>query len=313
MDFRFNAEKMNTVFMVPGDIADKHLKLAGAMQLRVILYCFKNMSQPIDPEKMAEFFGTSVEDVTDALMFWAELGFLITDRPSKKQAENQRREKAAPVKTPKPTRTEIVKRGFECPQIAFLLNEAQLKFSRTLKESEKAVLVWMYDDLGLDASLILMVIEYAMQAGKCNVNYIEKIAKDWADSGVETIADAEQKILELTNSRSAWNVMRQAFGLDMRAPSDAESKLANSCILEWKMSSELLKKAYDICIDSIGKYKASYIKTVVTAWHKQGIKTLDDLKNSLETGNKDTAKQGKKSGDWAAYDIDLMNEIINGD
>ncbi len=307
MNFRISAEKMNTVFMMPGEIADSHLKLAGALQLRVIIYCFRNMSAPIDGDKMSELFGVAKEDVLDALMFWAELGYLETDRKVKEKPGSEA-VKPAPVKSPRPTRGEVVRRGFECPEIAFLLNEAQLKFSRTLKESEKSVLVWIYDDLGLDASLILMVIEYAIRAGKCSVNYIEKIAKDWADSGVENISDAEQRILELTNLRSAWNVMRMAFGLDMRAPSETESKLAAKCVLEWKMSSELLKKAYDICIDSIGKYQQKYIKTILTSWHKAGVKTLEDVKK-LEEAEK-PEKQKKASAGYAAYNIDLMNEII---
>lgn len=314
MGFRIHAEKMNTVFMLPTEIADQHLKLAGALQLRVILYCYRNMTCEIDPTAIAKVLSTTEEDVRDALMFWVELGLLVSDQPSAPAPAKAEPVKPAPPKTPKPDRGEVARRGTECPEIAFLLNEAQHKFGRMLKQSESSVLVWLYDDLGMDAALILMVIEYAVQAGRCNISYIERVARDWVESGVESIADAEKRIVELNNARSAWNIMRSAFGLDSRAPSEAESKLAKQCVLEWKMSRELLKMAYDICVDSIGRYKASYIKTVLTAWHKKGIRTPEELKAAeQETGEKQP-KQNKKNGQYyAAYDMSLMDKIIDGD
>ncbi len=315
MGFKICFEKMSNSFSLPADVADKCLKLAGAVQLRVILYCFKNMSEEIDPSKISKAISVSPQDVTDALMFWSELGILSSDGENPVAVKQNIKAENKVHKIIKPDRAEVARRGTESPEIAFLLNEAQKKFGRMLKQSESSALVWMYDDLGMDASLILMVIEYALKAGKCNISYIEKVAKDWIQSGIESISDAESRIVELNNARSAWNVMRAAFGLDQRAPSDSEAKLAKQCVLEWGMSRELLKNAYNICIDSIGKYKASYIKTVLTAWHKKGIKTVKDLENAEEENtNPAPKKQTKKSNQYyASYDISLMDKIIDGE
>lgn len=315
MGFRISPEKLTSCFMLPAEVVDSHIKLAGALQLRVILYCYRNMAAPIDPAGIAAALSVSEEDVLDALMFWSELGLLVADQATATEPIRPAAPepvKAAPPKTPKPDRKEIARRGLECPEIAFLLNESQQKFGRMLKQSESSVLVWIYDDLGMDAALILMVIEYALQAGRCNISYIEKIAKDWVENGVESIADAESRIVELGNARSAWNIMRSAFGLDQRAPSDAESKLARQAVLEWKMERDLLKKAYDICVDSLGKYKASYIKSVLTAWHKNGITKVSELESKQEETEK--PKSQKRSGSkygYATYDLSLMDQIIN--
>ena len=254
MNFKVCKDFKTVPFSVPSAIVDSHLKLAGALQLRVILYCLRHTyDAEINPALMAELFSVSEEDINDALMFWAELGFIECEGPTfKPQQTVTELPKVAPPKAPRPDRKEVARRGLESPEIAFLLNEAQQKFGRMLKQSESSVLVWIYDDLGMDASLILMVLEYAVQAGKVNISYIEKIAKDWVESGVDSIVAAEQRIVELNNNRSAWNKMRRAFGLDLRSPSETESKLAVLTIIEWKMSDELLKKAYDICIDSCG-------------------------------------------------------------
>ena len=37
MEYKLNLGSWNSVFAVPSDIVDKHLKLAGAVQLKVLL------------------------------------------------------------------------------------------------------------------------------------------------------------------------------------------------------------------------------------------------------------------------------------
>ena len=92
MDFKLNLEKAIGGFMLPTEIADSHLKLAGALQLRVILYCYRNMKTPIDIKAASSFLNASEEDIKDALMFWSELGILVCDKEYaediKKSVEN---------------------------------------------------------------------------------------------------------------------------------------------------------------------------------------------------------------------------------
>ncbi len=315
MDFRVRKDFKTPPFSVPSEIVDSHIKLAGALQLRVILYCLRHTyDAEVDPAQMAEIFNVSKEDIEDALLFWAELGFIECERPIQPAAPIVHEvPKVAPLKAPRPDRKEVARRGLESPEIAFLLNEAQQKFGRMLKQSESSVLVWLYDDLGMDASLILMVMEYARQAERFNISYIEKVAKDWVENGIDSISAAEKRIAQLNNSRTAWWKMRAAFGLDARAPSETESKLATQCVIEWKMSDDLLKKAYDACIDSVGKYKIAYIKKVLTDWHKNGITKPEDLDNHAEQTRVEIKKKKGNNSSMATYDLSLLDEIINGD
>jgi DnaD/phage-associated family protein len=309
MDFFVKPESLSAAFLLPADITDKHIKLAGALQLKVILYCYRHMADGFDAKKISEALSISEDDVKDALNFWCELGVLGSNE-QKTTVLPTVVTPTPPPKAIKPNRGEVARRGLEDAEIAFLLSEAQIKFGRTLKQSESSLLVWLYDDLGLNAAVILMAIEYALQAGKCNVGYIEKVGKDWAESGVDTVLAAENKIAELGNERLYWNVMRSAFGLDTRAPSESETKLANLVIGQWKMEKSLLKKAYDLCVDQIGKYRASYIKTILTSWHKKGICSVADLEKETKAAEKPKAKS---KGSYATYDISKLDEIINGD
>lgn len=322
MNFKVRKDFKTVPFSVPSEIVDSHLKLAGALQLRVILYCLRHTyDAEINPALMAELFSVSEEDVNDALMFWAELGFIECEGPVFTPAVSLPEPvKVAPPKSPRPDRKEVARRGLESPEIAFLLNEAQQKFGRMLKQSESSVLVWIYDDLGLDASIILMILQHAVQSEKVNITYIERVARDWAENGIDTIAAAEQRIVELNNNRSAWNKMRRAFGLDSRSPSATEANLAVSCIIDWKMEDALLKRAYDTCVDSCGKYNIKYIKKVLTDWHKQGIGSVEELEKALSNQSEGTERKSK-SGSKAksvnttegSIDWSLMDQIINGE
>lgn len=314
MQFKVRKDFKTPPFSVPSEIVDSHIKLAGALQLRVILYCLRHTyDSDINPTEMATLFNVSVDDVCDALMFWCELGFIESENaPVVEKLIPEAPKKVAPPKPIKPDRKEIARRGLESPEIAFLLNEAQQKFGRMLKQSESSVLVWLYDDLGMDTSLILMVLEYARQAERFNISYIEKVAKDWVDNGIDSISAAENRIVELGNARTAWYKMQRAFGLDNRAPSESESKLAVQAIVEWKMSEALLKKAYDACVDSLGRYKVTYIKKVLTEWNKAGVKDVKDLEKLTDTADKPNAKKGKNAS-MATYDLSLLDKIINGD
>ena len=82
MNFKVRKDFKTVPFSVPSEIVDSHLKLAGALQLRVILYCLRHTyDAEINPALMAELFSVSEEDVNDALMFWAELGFIECEGP----------------------------------------------------------------------------------------------------------------------------------------------------------------------------------------------------------------------------------------
>ena len=322
MNFKVRKDFKTAPFSVPGEIVDSHLKLAGALQLRVILYCLRHTyDAEVNPALMAELFSVSEEDINDALMFWTELGLIECEgaafTPTTPAPEVK---KVAPPKAPRPDRKEVARRGMESPEIAFLLNEAQQKFGRMLKQSESSVLVWIYDDLGLDASVILMILQHAVQSEKVNITYIERVARDWAENGIDTIAAAEQRIVELNNNRSAWNKMRRAFGLDSRSPSATEQAIAVSAVIEWKMDDALLKRAYDACVDTCGKYNIKYIKKVLTEWHKQGIGSVEELEKALSNQSENTEGKSKsgtkrKSVNTTEGSIDwsLMDQIINGE
>lgn len=303
MEFYINPLSLQGVFTVPNSIADKHLKLSGAVQLKVLLYALRHMSENICDADISSALNIPLPDVNDALCFWADAQIIVLKgdpipKPEVKETKPIRRTAVV-----KPTREDVIRRGKESDKIVFLLQEAQKKFGRLLKTNESSTLVWLLDDQGMDVSLILMLIEYAVSLDKCNISFIEKTAIEWKNSGVETISDAERHIAELYRKNTAWKIVRAVFGIDDRLASTKELDYAEKWINQWKVDKDLLRLAYEKCVDTKSKFIMSYTAKIIEEWHNMGFKTADDVKR---TDKPDTAKKG-----YGSYDINLVEQMIN--
>ena len=296
MVYNINPQIFHSAFSVPSDVADKYLKLSKGEHLKVLIYILRNSIKSPTVEEISFETDVSVYDVKEALLFWADAGFLIFDNNSKEK-ENKKSVK----KTLKPSRLDVAKRGLEDQKLSYLLNQIQLIFGRMLKDNEVETFGWLYDDLGMDVSLILFIVQYAKQQGKANIRFIESIATQWWDKGIETIADAEQEIKETAVAMEAWYFVSRTFGIEQRKPSEKERTLSLKWVKEWNISKDLLKKAYDICIDNRSKFSFPYIAKIIENWHKDGINSIDDLDNASK---KDQKMQG-------AYNIDLFEQMLD--
>ncbi len=303
MKYYINSGALMSAFPVPSAVADKHIKLAGAVQLKVLLCVFRHSAEEISPEGIADFLSLSAADVKDALRFWVDAGILACEGETPVAVRSvSEKPKSVRAATVKPTREEIARRGIESPEIAYLLREAQQKLGRALRQSESSTLVWLHDDEGMSVSVLLMLLEFAISDGKGNIGYIERTALSWIDDGVEDIAAAERKINEIYNTRSCWSTVCKAFGIDRRLPSKREEEYALLWVKERGYSHELLREAYNRCIDSTGKLSMPYIAKILEKWHKDGVKTPTDIK--------DERTDTKKAETMAAYDTSLFDKML---
>ena len=285
MNYIIDPKVFSAVFTVPAAVADKHLKLARGEHIKVLLYIMRNMSVNPDNAEIAAASGLSEYEVEEALLYWAGAGILLPDGRSAEKTEI----KAPAVKqNAKPDRADVARRGAEDEKIRYLLTETQMKLGRNLKSNESSTLVWLYDDLGLDVSLILMIVQYAAAHGKPRIGFIESTATDWVNRGIDTIAEADRELNKMAMSEQAWGIVCSSFGLEKRKPSKNELKLSLMWTDEWKMSREMLTAAYNACVDSISKFDMKYVSKILENWHEKGYKT-------------------------PAYDLDLFEKMLNSD
>lgn len=305
MEFSLNIKSISSSFPVPCDIADKYIKLASGEQLKVLLLALRDLSDKIDSDRIAEKLKIDKTAAEDALLFWVQCGIL--SRPETPAAKPQ---KSVIISAEMPTRQDVINRGLEDEKIRLLLREAQLKFGRNLKNNESRLLVSLYDDYGMDVSVILLLLQHAAAQNKANLTYIRQEAVKWLEAGVEDVRDGEALIAKEALSMLAFGVVRRAFGIEDRKPSDREAELSNLWVNEWKFSPEMLKAAYDACIDSKAKISFPYIAKILEKWHAAGYKTPADIK----AGEKKPQARSKGAvNDFAGFDLDAFEAKLNSD
>lgn len=299
MNYYINPASLSAVFTVPACVADRHLKLANGDHLKVLLYIMRNMASDNTPEEISSALDIPVYDVNEALLYWADAGILLPKDSSPAVAKEK---KKAVSRVEKPGRGDVARRGAEDPKIRYLLSETQLKLGRNLKSNETSTLVWLYDDEGLDVSVILMIVQYASAHNRANIRFIETTAVDWINRGIDSIAAADEELRRMAVGEKAWGTVASAFGLERRKPSKKETELSMLWVDEWKLSKEMLAAAYEACIDSKSKFSMPYIAKILENWHAKGYKTPADIEQKPKK---------TQENNYGAYDIELFEKMLN--
>ncbi len=299
MGYTVNPICLSSVFTLPSTVADRHLKLANPEHIKVLIYIFRNLAEGIIIEKIADATGVSEYDINEALLYWADAGILLPDRTNtiNKTDDKPKSQK----KSEKPSRVDVAKRGLEDERIRYLMNETQIKFGRNLKTNETSTLIWLYDDLGLDVSLIMLIIQYAVNHNKANIRFIEQIATEWVDNGIDNISDAEEDLRIRAEDDLLWKKVSICFGIERRKPSKKELELSRLWITDWKISNEMLTLAYEECVDKKSKFSFPYVAKIIENWHNDGITSPEDI----------TSKKEKKDDGFGVFDLDLYEKMIN--
>lgn len=316
MEYRLHMGPWNSVFAVPTALVDRYLKLAGKEQLQVLLWMLRHGGEAFSPEALAQELALDQDAVLDALDYWQQEGLLASRegqltpaaQPEASQAPAAPQSPAqAPGLPPKrrlvrPDTQHLAARMGESEEIRFLMQEAQATFGKTISPAMASTLLAMCDDYGLPVEVVVMLLHYAKDVGKTGTAYLDSVARDWAESGVFTLEAAEKKLQELEEHRQAWAKVQSAAGLPRRAPSRKEEDAAYRWVYQWKFTGEMLRAAYERCVDNTGKFNISYINKILEGWHKQGARNLQEVE-ALEAKKKEEREQG------TSYDIDQLEKM----
>lgn len=315
MSFSMNLGAWNSVFAVPCSVVDDNLKMAGSVQLKVLLWALRHAGEPFEAENIANALGIDRADVGDAMLYWQETGLIMSDggvfspatgkkaspetavpfQPEAKQQtpEEDDRPKRVLSRPQKPDSAFVAKRIGESQEIACLMQSAQEILGRLISGGDSATLLMIHDDFGLPSDVIIMLMQYAVSIGKSSMRYIEKVAINWADEDVTTHEKAEERLRTLSEKQKAWYTVEQAIGFSHRSPSKREEVFAPVWVDEWKFSPDMIREAYDRTIDGAGKYQTAYMNSILERWHKAGIATPKEAADE-QMEHSAPQKSGKK-------------------
>lgn len=292
MDFMINPTKWNKSFAVPSEVVDDYIKLAGSVQLKVLLWMMRHSAEDRSFEDLSSAIGVSAPDCIDALNFWKETGILVSSDSEikadvvaheeipviKKETSKVNNTKILPeIEAVKPTVEQIVARGDESEEIRFLFQEAQMRLGKTIGHDGQAVLLMMHDAYGLPVEVIVTIIEYCVSVGKTSTSYIAKMGKDWGEREIDTLEKADEVISELKASDEMWGEFRIRTGISTPRPTSAQMKYLNRWKNEFKFSIEMILLAYEETANNIQKMSFPYMDKILKNWFEEGLKTPHEV------------------------------------
>lgn len=335
-DYNINLGVWNSVFAVPSEVVDKYIKLAGAAQLKVLLWILRNTSNAFTVDDIGNALSMHPADVRDSIEFWVTAGLLSknqntlmpkkdsytvveqavqtpsTPKPQIEHSEPKHVMPAVPQEKPvtrplsrpeRPDSVFVAQRLVADATLASLMQEAQVILGRPLSHGDSATLLMLHDNDGLPVDVILMILTYAVGEGK-GMRYIEKMGINWSSEGIDTLEKADEKIKEITKSKEAWAIASKTFGVkNVGSPSKTQIEYSDRWINKWGYRTDMLRNAYEKCVDTKGEYNLKYIDGIIKKWHSSGIFTIDDL-NKAEH-NKTSVKGTKQQHDRQSSSYDL--------
>ena len=327
MEYQMNLGGWGSIFAVPCAVVDQHLKLAGALQLKVLLWILRNNGAPFTLASLAAATGASEADARDALLYWTETGILHAEEgqlsPGQAAAAENPfvpAETAAPavpvpeaptkkapprLRHPKPDPVYIAARMSDSEAVRFLMEEAQTIMGSVLSPAMSSLLLYICDDLGIPPEVILMLLHYAKSLGKANTSYIESAARDWAESNIFTVEAAEARLKQLDETARAWRRVEMAVEISHRSPSKREQAYAAAWVNDWHFTDDMLRLAYEICVNSIQKLDFKYMDAILRRWHDNGIATTAQ---AAEDQQKQKGARTKPAA-GPTYDIDDFEKM----
>lgn len=356
MKFSINLGAWNSVFAVPTQVVDQHLKLAGGVHLKVLLWLLRHAGTEVDIADISKTLGIGTADIKDAMQYWAAAG-LITDfscdcdhitltpvAPDSMPSETITTETSVPtqadaleesshseiiehtvsvhtltqtedkkmaekpIKTPprmkKPDGVYIAQRIAQCAEVGFLMQEAQQILGRAISPALSSTLLMIHDDYGLPVEVIIMLLMYVKSIHKDNTSYIEAVAKNWAEEEINTHEKADVKLNQLSLIAKSWRCIEQVLGINHRSPSAKEEQYTHRWMHEWNFTTDMIREAYERCVNATGKLSLHYMNKILERWHKAGITTPKQA--ALEAGEKAAKEQEKHK---PTYDLEEYEKI----
>lgn len=317
MNYKTNPLAFTGIFAVPDVVVDENLRLASAVHFRTLLYMLRHGTKnSISVSEIAKATGNDEEDIGDALIFWEERGLLIKDgcapRPPvtaesfAAEAAVQPESKAEPVPAPaavkkveeipviKPNHEQVAARLQESEELRLLFAEAQNILGKTVGYDGQSTLIMMHDSYGLPVEVILMAIEYNKAKGKTGFAAISKTGREWSELEIDSIEGAIEYIEEHTVIDETWHKLRSLTEITNRNPTQKQKRFLTVWTKEYGYNADMIYFAYEESVDNTGKASFEYMDKVLSGWHKNSVKTPQDIQREKMKWQQQRAKATPK-------------------
>ena len=303
--------------LLPNDFIDNYMIDANGEFVKVYLFLLRHLDDPCSSltiSTIADCLNNTENDILRAFRYWEKAGLLRVERdsegritclelqkaamlnnpPADKAAVSSPADSAAPAapNSEKPKKAVPIDEFRAQKEIRSLLFIAEQYLGKTLTHTEMETITYFYDTLHMSADLIEYLLESCVENGHKSMHYIQKVAFSWAQSGIETVAQAREQ--SMLYSRSCYTVLN-AFGIKNRGPASAELDYIKKWTEEYGFSSDIVEEACRRTIMATHQPSFEYADSILTKWHDNNIRHLSDISHLDEEHQKDRAS-GRGAG-----------------
>lgn len=307
LEYSFDFGVWNDNFVIPKIVVDKYLKNSSEKDIKILIYILRNLSSENLLSNAICDLSFSAEEIKKSVILWQERKVIpkeivFEDTAVGNLIPAKELEKKAGYRYIKPNVSYVVSRTKTSESVKWLMQEAEIILKRPLSGGDSASLLMLHDNEGLPVDVIIMLLQYAVDAGKSGMKYIYKMGETWAKEGIDDISKAEKKIKELNELKTIWRKFENLIGIDHRLPTSRELSAIVTWFNEFHFDERLVKEAYERCVNANGKYILNYMDSIIKRWHKEGIYTIEQAQTENLSRQKYKRNSFKKEN--ASYDID---------
>ena len=182
-----------------------------------------------------------------------------------------------------------------------LVPQTEEKLGKRLKTADLQILAGLYDDLGLPADVIYLLVCHCVTRSeerygpgrRPTLRQIEKEGYHWAQRGLFDQESASQYLRDWNVRRSAMSRYMQVLGLGDRRPVESEERY----IADWMdkgFPPETVALAYDKTVFYKKELNWRYLNGILRRWHENGWHTEEEVRQS---DNRKPSRREEKKDD----------------
>ena len=168
-----------------------------------------------------------------------------------------------------------------------LVPQTEEKLGKRLKTADLQILAGLYDDLGLPADVIYLLVCHCVARSeerygpgrRPTLRQIEKEGYHWAQRGLFDQESASRYLRDWNVRRSAMSRYMQVLGLGNRRPVESEERY----ITDWMdkgFPPETVALAYDKTVFYKKELNWRYLNGILRRWHENGWHTEEEVRQS---------------------------------
>ncbi len=343
MNITLSHDKQPDVTVLPNEFITNYMVTADGEFVKIYLLLMHLIQSNTFTgiEQIADILELTQKDVIRAVRYWSEQGLLQVDQELAAPVTEKRKTVEPPggrviqmtgvprpmqetIKEPERAATTVSvpkKEGFsandqEKTKLSHSIYMAETYLGKPLTPTELNSFCYIDTALNFSPDLMEYLIEYCVSREKKSVRYMETVAINWYQNGIDTVEKA--KTQSASYNQNVFGIMK-AFGISGRNPGNVEMEY----IRRWnKMGfpNEIIEEACSRTVISAHKPSFPYANSILESWKKEGVRTLDDIKaldakhqQGTASGSNSTPQKKKNkfhNFEQRSYDYDTLESKL---